>query len=284
MKTLSLNELRKKPHWSFSSLNTFLNVCSLQWAFRYMYRVEPEFTPAALLFGSVFHKALAYAYTSIKGGERAAVENVTGLFGDLLHYECRHCENEIRFGEGEGADVLRHRGGRMLRTFLAAVDSAERVLEVSLPFRVTLEDAEGRTLDKPLIGEYDLLVEDAGGPVIVDWKTAARRWPGTKADTDLQPTCYLYAWQRTRGNARTVRFRFDVVMKTKSPAVEQHITKRDADRFRRFVEIVKVVERMVQAEAFVPNDQGWACGSCPYGQACRAWHRKQARSEFALVA
>ena len=39
-----LAQLRKKPHWSFSSLNTFLNICSQQWAYRYVYDAEPEFT------------------------------------------------------------------------------------------------------------------------------------------------------------------------------------------------------------------------------------------------
>jgi hypothetical protein len=55
--TATLAELRKQPHWSFSSISTFVNICSLQWAFRYVYRAEPQFTSPALVFGKVFHSA-----------------------------------------------------------------------------------------------------------------------------------------------------------------------------------------------------------------------------------
>ena len=35
-----LIEMRKRPHWSFSSLNGFLNICSLKWAFGHYYDTE----------------------------------------------------------------------------------------------------------------------------------------------------------------------------------------------------------------------------------------------------
>ena len=28
---MTIDELRKEPHWSFSALNTYLNVCQLQY-------------------------------------------------------------------------------------------------------------------------------------------------------------------------------------------------------------------------------------------------------------
>ena len=34
---MTLQELRKRPHWSFSSLNSLLNICSLQWRFQDRY-------------------------------------------------------------------------------------------------------------------------------------------------------------------------------------------------------------------------------------------------------
>ena len=55
-----LAELRKRPHWSFSRINALVNYCSLAWAFRYIYRVGPRFTPVSLVFGSAFHSALAF--------------------------------------------------------------------------------------------------------------------------------------------------------------------------------------------------------------------------------
>ena len=128
---------------------------------------------------------------------------------------------------------------------------------------------------KPLIGEYDLMIEDAEGVVIVDWKTAARRWPEGKADSDLQPTCYLYA--HAHSDPVPARFRFDVVTKTAMPAVLHLETNREEDRFRRLEALVEVVERLVQAQLFLPSEQSFACGDCPYAEACAAWHRCRAR-------
>ena len=33
----TLLELREEPHWSYSALNTYLNMCSLKFAFQYVY-------------------------------------------------------------------------------------------------------------------------------------------------------------------------------------------------------------------------------------------------------
>ena len=35
-------------------------------------------------------------------------------------------------------------------------------------------------LDKPLIGEFDLVVTDGGDENIVDWKSASAKWPGSR--------------------------------------------------------------------------------------------------------
>ncbi|NQZ70584.1 MAG: PD-(D/E)XK nuclease family protein, partial [Lentisphaeria bacterium] len=56
----SLGDLRKEPHWSVSQLNTFLS-CSLQWAYRYYYKIESESVGVALLFGKAIHTALSFS-------------------------------------------------------------------------------------------------------------------------------------------------------------------------------------------------------------------------------
>jgi len=65
---VTLAELRKRPHWSFSALNTFLNTCSLQWAFRYVWKLPSVSTPAALVFGGVFHSACTFAFRARLAG------------------------------------------------------------------------------------------------------------------------------------------------------------------------------------------------------------------------
>jgi hypothetical protein len=232
----TLSELRKQPHWSYSSINALANFCSLAWAYRYVYRVEPLHTPVNLVFGSVFHSALDFWAVRKFEGE-----------------DCSHVE--------------------------------DRVLGIGVPFSVPLIDAAGETLTKPLIGEFDMTVERDGVTYIVDWKTAARKWPESKALTDLQPTCYLWAHSFATGDMNAL-FRFDVVTKTKTPVCEQHVTKRTPADFTRLAERVRVLERMVEHDCFQPDDQSWECKDCPFSLECQSWQRERARTHvhFELAA
>ena len=78
--------------------------------------------------------------------------------------------------------------------------------------------------------------------------------------------------------------RFDVVVKNKTPVVEQHVTMRTQDQFDRMVELVKQAEKMIAAEHFLPSEQGFYCSGCPHQEACRAWHRSTARVSVRMAA
>jgi CRISPR/Cas system-associated exonuclease Cas4 (RecB family) len=271
----SLAALRRQPHWSFSRINALVNYCSLAWAFRYVHRLTPRFTPASLVFGSAFHSALAFHATRRLHMQEVTVTDCQEVFADLLTENCRRDGPPVRFGEGETIDTVVAQGQRMLATYLASLDPEEEIEAVSMPFSVSLIDADGIPLDKPLIGEYDLVVRKNGVRTIVDWKTSARRWPKGKADTDLQATCYLWA-EHQQGRTAT-QFRFDVVTKTKEPACEQHHATRTPDDFVRLGGLVRVLERIVANDCFHPQEGGWECANCPYATACKGWHRERAR-------
>lgn len=279
MNTTSLEQLRRKPHWSYSSINRFLNVCALQWAFRYVYAMPPAFTPAALVTGKTFHRVASYVTLRRKAGNPVQPEEALALGADLLAQEIRGTEPAVRFDPeaGDDMDSLHAQLRRLLETWLASLDPTEKVLHVDTPFAVPLDDAAGEKLERPLIGEFDCVVEAAGQPVLVDWKTSARKWPESRVRIDLQPTCYLYAWVQLGGRSDT-RFRFDVVTKTKVPAVDHVETVRHRDDFQRLVECVKIAEAMVRQEHFLPSDQSYACSDCPWGMACAGWHRDRCRS------
>jgi Holliday junction resolvase-like predicted endonuclease len=264
--TPSLASLRRQPHWSFSRINGLVNYCSLAWAFRYVHRLKPRFTPVSLVFGSAFHSALAFHATRRLHGQEVTVADCQEVFADLLAENCRRDGPPVRFGEGETLDTLVAQGQRMLATYLASLDPKEEIEAVSMPFSVPLVDASGTRLDKPLIGEYDLVVRKGGIRTIVDWKTSARRWPKGKADTDLQATCYLWA-EHQQGRSAT-RFRFDVVTKTREPTCERHPAIRDDEDFARLGELVRVLERIVANDCFLPRTGSWECANCPYGHIC----------------
>ncbi|MCK5806685.1 MAG: PD-(D/E)XK nuclease family protein, partial [Lentisphaeria bacterium] len=237
----SLAQLRKQPHWSYSSINTFLNICSLQWAFRYVYRHESRFTSAALVFGGAFHRALEYVSRLGMDGQEVSPQTAATLFGDLLAQLARAAELEVIYPEGQTIDTLTQTGSRMIETYLATAADGGRIVSVSEAFRVDMMGSDGETLGKPLVGEIDCIVERDGRTVLVDWKTAARRWPKGKEHLDLQPTCYLYAFGRNNPSS-DAHFRFDIATKTKTPTVERRLTTRRHDHFTRLIEQVRVME------------------------------------------
>ena len=164
---LSLESLRRRPHWSFSSINGLINFCSLKWAFQYVYREEPSFTPVALVFGSVYHKALTFAFGRMARGEEVTSIECTELFADLLSRKLADCEPEIRLGETDTIDSLIGCGQRMIAAYLDSVDTVETIHAVSVPFSVPLRATDGTIAGKPLIGEFDLTVSAKDGTYTV---------------------------------------------------------------------------------------------------------------------
>lgn len=95
----SLTEYREdRPHWSFSSINQFVNICSLQWALQRLYKIPPAFTPFTLSFGSAFHRVMEFVSSGRKEGRCPAKKDTVDLFGDLWARQLTEDRN-IRFDE-----------------------------------------------------------------------------------------------------------------------------------------------------------------------------------------
>lgn len=160
----TLNDYRDRPHWSFSALNQFVNICSLQYAFQRIMRLPQAFTSVNLSFGSAFHRCL------------------------------------------ELIQLTRRDGTILLRT--EAADLFQTIWE-----RQVKED-------KQLRFDEDQTVESCG--------RQGRDMIGCLVD--------------------------------------------------RLVCLVKQVDRMIQAEHWLPSEQSFYCGGCNYRDACQAWHRQRAKT------
>lgn len=272
---LTLDELRTdRDHWSFSSINGFLNICSLQWAFQRVYKIRREFVSSSLVFGSTFHRVAEYVYLSIKSGSPRPTGKQAGeMFADLWGRQLEE-DVDVKFDEDAKADDCCKEGVKAAQCLADNVVPDERVLAVNETFAVPLINAYGIALETPLIGEIDCVTEDQEGQVYLnDWKSSKNRWPKTKASLDLQPTCSLYAWHQVK---RVIPiFRFQVIVKQVTPVCELHETTRVLDNFVRLVWAVERIESAVKSEHFFPSEQGFYCSGCGFKTACREWHRKQ---------
>jgi putative RecB family exonuclease len=267
----TLHEYRKRPHWSYSSLNQLLSICSLQWFFERVERLESPFTPLPLAFGSVFHRTMEWIALQRIEDAVPPADEASELFAELWDRECTDVP-DIQFSEKQSRETCAEQGKGMIGAYMNQIDPNEEVLEVSAPFVVPVRGTE-----IPLLGEIDCKVRAAGRDTIVDWKTSSRRWPAAQAHTSMQATAYLYGAAQVL-DGYTPDFRFDVVVKNKTPVVETHTTQRGEDSFRRLESLVSKAEEVVKHGVFYPSDGSMYCGGCPFKDACKSWHRNRART------
>lgn len=273
----SLSDFRDRPHWSYSSLNLLLNICSLQWMFEKIQKLPRPFTPVSLVMGSAYHRVMEFIALHRLEGRLPMPDETRDLFHTL--WEREQQEGPPMEQTDEPPEKLAEQGAGLVAAYLQQIDLRERVLEFNQAFAVPVGNS-----DRPLIGEIDCVVESADSQtVLVDWKTSARRWPKDQAGKSLQPTAYLFAYGQLSPGC-TDRFRFDVAVKNKTPVVELIDTSRTPDDFLRLERLVEKAEEIVRHELFYPCDQSFACAGCQYAEPCKAWHRQAARTTLNLAA
>src|SRR6266498_4186117 len=104
-------EMRQQPHVSFTQIDQYLR-CPLKYKFTYVDRLEPEFVPAALAFGSGIHGAAAFFLRGAAAGTQPSVADVQGYFEGYWQLETGN--RPIRFGEEDTTDSLLDLARRVL--------------------------------------------------------------------------------------------------------------------------------------------------------------------------
>ena len=274
---MNLNDCRSRPHWSYSSLNQLLSVCSLAWKFSHIDKLPRPFTPVSLVMGSAYHRVMEFIALHRLEGRLPMSDETRDLFHTLWEREQK--EGPPMEQTEDPPEKLAEQGAGLVAAYLQQIDPRERVVDINQAFAVPVGSSE-----RPLIGEIDCVVEAADGQtVLVDWKTSGRRWPKEQADKSLQPTAYLYAYGQLKPGC-TDKFRFDVAVKNKTPVIELNNTTRTPDDFLRLERLVEKADEIVQHELFYPCDLSFACAGCQYAEPCRAWHRQAARTTVSLAA
>lgn len=267
---MNLSELRKRPHISASQINQLLNICSLQYYFERVARLKKPFVSHSLVFGTCIHRVLEQHFLQLKAGRTPDLELHLDMFSKL--WKKANDDQTVKFDAKDDFDSLADKGREMIRCFADNINPEEKVLSVSQAFCVPVHAPDGSIVELPLIGEFDLVVEQDGVPVIKDWKTAARKWPKDHADKSFQATAYSYAWNQMYGERPEIRF--DVVTKTKTPSFEQHPTRRTEEQEQRMALMISKAQQIVKHGLYYPAETGFYCDGCPYADACATWHQQ----------
>src|SRR5438093_13427331 len=102
---------------------------------------------------------------------------------------------------------------------------SRKIEAIEYPFAVTLSDPNtGEPLDVSLVGIVDLIEsDDEGNLIIAELKTSSKRYADSQGENQLDGLIYAYAMNQLgfrTTNAETL-IRYDVLVKTKSPAFQQ---------------------------------------------------------------
>ena len=254
-----IETLKNRPHWSYSAFNTYL-ACPMKYFFRYIAQAEVERTGVCLPFGRAFHAVLSERALKGSGFTR---EDAQENFAVFFKGETEVSENLV-YKADETFDSCLQKGFDMLSVAFENWSDDYAIKAVAESFSIRIPG-----LNKPLIGEFDLVVTDGGDETVCDWKTASCKWPTSKADRDLQATAFCYAYKAVHG--KNPLFRFDVYTKAKQPTLNQYYTVRTQDELDRFEFLVNRIERCVETGLFYPNESCLNCAECPYRERCKKW-------------
>jgi putative RecB family exonuclease len=262
-------------HISHSQIFTYLN-CSLKYRFQYIENLPQERISIALPFGSAIHAAIEMYYRALKkGSNQEPLGAIIGRFEDCLSLDLDPMDVPVIFKKDmpdkAGAMGM---GQAILKAFYETVDlTGLEIVEVELPLSARLYTDEGQPTDFKLFGIIDLLLmNERRELIVVDSKTAAKPMAQKTADDDNQMTAYSYlcAANKYVFPTATVKCRFDLLRKLKTPKLEHVWTERTATDRKRFARIANVVLAGIDAQIFIPV-RSWMCGDCPYAEACKKW-------------
>lgn len=264
--TTTLQELRKEPHLSASSINSYIE-CSLAYRFSKVDRIQPEKTSAEMLLGSAIHRTLQVFYDTKKEGDRLPLPELLHVFEVFWLEETESWAN-IEYKEGKSLKSMLEEGQSLLKVFDKELPADSfKVLATEEAFSFQLDG-----LPVPVIGQIDLLEEDENGTLIIsDFKTASRSYSSDEVDKSFQLTVYQLAAKSIGYQDREILLRFDCLVKTKTPKFEQHYTIRTEEDEQRAVKKIKSVWEAISKEVFIPNDTSWKCQGCEYSEACKEW-------------
>ena len=259
--------LTEEPHLSASSIQKYID-CGLMYRFSKVDRLEPEFTPGVLLFGSAIHWAIAHINQGRKVESTLVLSDVLECFEDKWSSSVKKNPN-IKYSKGKNFEILMGEGKRFLEVYFNSLEEDDpfKVISIEEPFSFTIPG-----LPVPIIGITDCIEEDKSGTIIItDYKTKAKAYSEKELENELQLTLYQMAMKASKFRNREIMLRFVVIIKTKKPRIEHYWASRSELDEKRLAKKAVQVWEGISKGVFLPNDGHWKCNNCQFSKACEAW-------------
>ena len=258
-----------REYISPSRLNLWLK-CPLAFRLRYIDGMEQP-TTSAQLVGTVTHAGLEFYYRHRQMGVTVAEEEIAGYLVESWNRAAE--ESQITFADKTQAESLQRQIGSLVAAYLDHLPADEPPpLAVETRLTVPLIDPEsGADLGMPLLGIVDLILDDPDGPLVCDFKTAARGGVPLEIMNEIQLSSYAWLLRQSHGQIESA-IEIRQLIKTKTPRVEFHrYEARQEKHFSRLFAILRAYLDDLDRGEFIPRP-GFGCSMCPFAAGeCLAW-------------
>ena len=123
------------------------------------------------------------------------------------------------FDSTDDEQAMRQQVADLVRAYLDAVPKDEKPLAVEVAAEAPLVDPiTGEDLGMPLVGVIDLVLDSEAGPVITDFKTAARSSEPMEITNEIQLSSYAWLHRQITGQQEG-GLEIRSLIKTKMPKV-----------------------------------------------------------------
>ena len=257
--------------WNYvspSRLNLWLK-CPLAFRLHYLDR-EPSPPSVSQFVGRMVHRGLETYYRHRQLGLSIGNESLAGWLD--LDWGPAASEDGVQFDNRVHERGCQQQVSDLVAAYLARVPSDEpRPLAVEVTVEAPLVNrATGEDLGIPLLGIVDLVLPEADGPLIVDFKTTARGEP-LEIMHEIQLSSYSYLFRQASPEPEAA-LEIRNLVKTKTPKIEAHrYTARTAGHFGRLFAVIRAYLDDLERGRFVYRP-GLGCGMCEFRRGpCRAW-------------
>ena len=252
-----------------------LSDCSRLWAARYRDGKASPRTPA-LLFGSAFDATVEWLLARKWAGRWSTAEEVAQQFA-------RCWENEMERSEpvdwdGRPAASFLHDGIALCTApatlaCLRGLDPAPHPDDAGAPALQVRVELNVPGVPVPVVGYVDAILRDGPGRLLlVDFKTARRRWPRGRERKELQARVYLAAlWQSGEPFSR-LGFRYLVFLPGITPegcAVQEIPVSLNEKDLLMTLSALRRSWQQIKSGVFPGNPHSWHCNeSCVMWDEC----------------
>jgi CRISPR/Cas system-associated exonuclease Cas4 (RecB family) len=248
------------PHLSHSRINRYLT-CPEQYRLYYIEHLRPKVPPAALVFGSIMHQALAELIGKKKDPVKYFAES-WGMLKDI----------PLGFNQRESWDKLKASGEALLAKFATEeLPKLSEVTAIERPFTLSIT-----SLDLPFVGVIDLTAKVESKKTVVDFKTAGSAPDAHDAAMSDQLTAYKLAEPEVEQSALCV------LVKTKEPQIIWHPTNRNGEQLGEYLAKVGYVAREISSGRFYKRPGMW-CAWCDFLPVCLG-DKREAEESLVVVA